>query len=384
MVCIVCGGKGALLDTLCSNCWGIRPTLLRLPAKVRAVTCAHCGSVQEESATWGPPGDPVETIRRRVRDALEVVEQGRFEGRVVPVVEDEHTTRYEAEGHVVVGPFRYPAAASTRAHWLRGSCRTCSRRSGSYYEATLQLRSAARNIDARELEALRLRIGALIDDMEHRDPQSSLSRVDDVQGGLDLVFGTMAAGREVARMIQREFGATIQETSSQAGRKDGRDLLRITLAVRLPAERPGDVVRYGGHEGPIGRITARTADSATVEDLADRRRHRVAGRDLERITLLAAAHELRRAVVVTRSPGEVQVLDPDSYRTVELALPPGTQVRGSEALVVRVEDTLLFVDDAGDGAGKESPRARRSATRSGPRGPRGSARRSPARSRSGD
>ncbi|MCO5381074.1 MAG: NMD3-related protein [Methanosarcina barkeri] len=61
---------------------------------------------------------------------------------------------------------------------------------------------------------------------------------------MDLYMGSMNASRQVCRLITSELGGSFSESPTLVGMKDGKNLYRITFAIRLPEFRPGDVIRF--------------------------------------------------------------------------------------------------------------------------------------------
>ncbi|WP_394325584.1 NMD3-related protein [Methanosarcina barkeri] len=59
-------------------------------------------------------------------------------------------------------------------------------------------------------------------------------------------MGSMNASRQICRLITSELGGNFSESPTLVGMKDGKNLYRITFAVRLPEFRPGDVIKFRG------------------------------------------------------------------------------------------------------------------------------------------
>src|SRR5208337_903476 len=58
--------------------------------------------------------------------------------------------------------------------------------------------------------------------------------------------GSTTSGRQIARAIADDTGATIIESPKLVGAREGKGLYRVTFAVRLPGIIPGDIVRMHG------------------------------------------------------------------------------------------------------------------------------------------
>jgi nonsense-mediated mRNA decay protein 3 len=137
------------------------------------------------------------------------------------------------------------------------TCSDCSRRTGHYYTALIQLRAAE---DARREKAVDRRARLLRRwDEGMKDARSewrqSISWYEERPEGLDFYLTDTTAAKALARWIKSRLSATLKESATLYGRKDGRDVYRVTFCVRVPDDPPGapppsaDVVRTLPVEG---------------------------------------------------------------------------------------------------------------------------------------
>jgi nonsense-mediated mRNA decay protein 3 len=213
---------------------------------------------------------------------------------------------------------------------------------GSYYEAIVQFRGAksrsATEADLAEARGLAEGEGARL---EAASREAHISKVEELKGGLDFYVSTQSAGAQLARVLASRFGAAISTTTTLAGRKEGRDLLRTTHLVRMPDIRPGDYVLF---DGELHRVQSSTDKDALLAPVPGEGRRRTVSRsDREGLVLVGVESDVVEAVVVSSSPGEVQLLDPKTMRTVEIRTPPGFTFEGRETLgVLRREGRLMI------------------------------------------
>jgi nonsense-mediated mRNA decay protein 3 len=220
----------------------------------------------------------------------------------------------------------------TRVRLKSGSCRDCSRQRGSYFEAIVQLRARKRQPSEEEVdETLELADNIV------SSSSSFISKVDYVKGGVDLYMGKVSDGRALAALLSNKYGARTGETKSQAGRKDGKDIYRTTFLVRLPQFGKGDLISY---EDLIWEIRSFTKSKVNVEEVSTGRRSSLQMKDLERMPIIERAKALHVAVVVSMSEKEIQVMDPENYKTKDLQRPRGIPDGTKEIKVVRFEGHL--------------------------------------------
>jgi NMD protein affecting ribosome stability and mRNA decay len=116
----------------------------------------------------------------------------------------------------------------------------------------------------------------------------------------------------------------------------------VTHIVRLPTLRRGDIVHL---KGEALRVLSASRKEVSVEPAAGegRRRHLSRG-DLDLLELLGDVDATEEAVVVSSTEIEVQVLDPVTFKTVEIPIPQGFDLTGRETVsIIRREETLFLV-----------------------------------------
>lgn len=241
--CVVCGRTGeGLVDGLCAECAAKRADLLRAPGRARITLCPTCGA-RKVGAHWERAGssrlltaadlDPLLEVHPEVAlrsvhweevgaNALEYHFQGR--ARV----------RFRGAERTVDVPLTVKVDHHT--------CPECSRRSGHYYTAVIQLRPA--------LDGPREKTGPMHERLERAFSQlldgargewrEAISWRESRPEGWDFFLVDTLAARSLARLGRQKLGATIKESATLVGRKDGVDVYRVTFCLRLPPPPPAD------------------------------------------------------------------------------------------------------------------------------------------------
>ena len=65
--------------------------------------------------------------------------------------------------------------------------------------------------------------------------------------------------------------------------------------------------------------------------------------ELEKGWYIGGEDLIEEAVIVSETENEVQILDPSTYRTVELVKPSGFECQGDSVNIIRVDDELYLV-----------------------------------------
>ena len=364
MFCIECGREverdDELIGGLCVQCFLEHNPIVRLPPVVDLVRCPRCGAIKVRGG-WRAPAQPQtgrtgrgasakdvdEDVRSAVSSAvegsLEAIEGARVTSVAIRVLQEDRLAFVaDVQAMVEVGAQEVPLELTTKVRLRPEACDVCSRRAGNYFEAIVQFRGArSRGATDRDLATARKIAEDEAARLEEASREAHLVKVEEPRGGLDFYLSTQSAGSQVARALAARFGASVSISTSQGGRKDGRDLVRTTHIVRMPDLRSGDYVLF---EGELVRVLSATDRDALVTPApAGGRRRTLSHGDRDALVLVGTEEDVEDAVVVSASAGEVQVLDPSTMRTVEFVLPKGFGLGGRETVgVLRHDDRLLL------------------------------------------
>lgn len=344
MECPSCGREVEQLEGgLCTRCVSEREAFLVVPDVLDVVRCAHCGRLDNEG-TWV---EAPKELRDAARHALQVrieVEPPLVDAELQIAFDWEDgrnaTARTALEGRY--GEHRVERSGLTRVRMKQGACPDCSRRFGGYFEAIIQLRSSEEGRTSASL----VRMGGWLDrEMDRLGGEGRtgayVSRAEKVRGGFDYYLGSQEIARIVGRGLSEHWGAQYQESIKLVGRRDGADLYRVTILVRLPPYAPGDFVEI---EGRPFKVLGFERKTLLLWDLERRARVRREPKRLGRIRVIGGPEEERPAVVVSRHLQTTQILDPVTLHTVDLEapeVPPGTE----QVRVLRWNDRVYVVPE---------------------------------------
>ncbi len=234
--CVVCGRTGrSLVDGLCADCAADRTVLVKVPAHAEVTVCPTCGARQIGSH-WERRGASESLSADDLTPLVTVHPDAAL--RTIRWEE----TKSTATVRDLVGRARLRFRGTEREAEIALSVRTvhrtcpeCSRRSGKYYTAVLQLRGGGddRTEKARALRERLDGVWAALLGEARRDAQDAFSWREELPEGWDCYFTDTLAARSVARLARQRFGATIRESATLAGRKEGQDLYRVTFCLRF-------------------------------------------------------------------------------------------------------------------------------------------------------
>jgi len=235
--CVVCGATDRpLVDGVCAECAADRTVLVSAPKRAEVTVCPHCGARQVGSH-WERAGASPVLTSEDLTPFLEVppevgVRRVRWDETAVTATVRELVGHARVRFRGVERDVDVPLSVRT----VHRSCPDCSRKSGRYYTATIQLRGALDG-PSEKAPALRARLegewARLVREMRP-EWRKAVSWREELPEGWDAFFTDSLAARAVARLAKQKFGATLKESSSLVGRKNGQDLYRVTFCLRFP------------------------------------------------------------------------------------------------------------------------------------------------------
>jgi nonsense-mediated mRNA decay protein 3 len=244
--CVVCGATGRpLTDGVCASCAADRSTLLSVPERGVVVICPHCGA-RKSGAKWERVGSSPLLTAEDLAPFLRVhPEVGVRRVRWEEISATGTVRELVGIADVIFRGAEREARVQLSVRTEHQTCTDCSRKSGRYYTAVLQLRGGLERSNEKS-PALHARLDGTWSQLLNEcrpDWRKAMSWREELPEGYDVFFTQTLAARAVAKVAKQKFRATIKESATLFGRKNGQDIYRVTFCVRFP--RPGA-------EGPTG------------------------------------------------------------------------------------------------------------------------------------
>ncbi len=340
LFCPNCGRRldNVLNNGLCAQCFLERFDLVECPLLLVANVCKTCGSFLQ-GGKW-VKCDPLSIATTTVRSQL----------RINPAAEDVHISFVpEARGenirmhvHVdaVVKGMNTSQDVDVDVRIDRESCNRCRLIAGGYYEAIVQLRAENRFPTSEERSRCKDIAANVINQLQKSDRMTFISDIRELREGIDIYVAPTHAGEQISKAIIEEFGGSFSTAAKLAGRREGRDLYRVSFAVRLPPFMVGDIISIRDHIIDITsmgkRVVGRDLKTGAIfkSDLGD-----VTGAEL-----LGHRSDAKTTVLTMVQDDEIQVLDPDSYEPIILPRPAFLSAKGREEIsVIKTRNNCIFV-----------------------------------------
>jgi nonsense-mediated mRNA decay protein 3 len=116
------------------------------------------------------------------------------------------------------------------------TCAECSRRTGHFYTAVIQVRGTSERLRGSSA-LLRERLEAAFESVlseTKKEWREAFSWREPLPEGWDYYLLNTLAARSVARFAKNRLGAELKESATLWGRKNGKDVYRVTFCLRIP------------------------------------------------------------------------------------------------------------------------------------------------------
>ncbi len=341
MFCVECGKEGELYQSLCVECFLGKNVFITIPKQIDTEVCAHCGAWRRGKSWVSYEGEKlIEEIvienakRHKDVDGLDVHISSEFE--------DENRVKVKVITHANVLGLKTEEKHETRIRYKKIVCDGCSKQHGGYWEAKVQLRGSKRGLSDDDLEKALELVDILLGGRGKKDKGSFITKIEKIHNGLDFYFGSKSLGKVISKKLASGFGGEVKESHKLMGRKDGKDIYRTTYAVRARGYRAGDFVEL---DGRVSRVLSLSTNKVLLSALDTGKNISLRIEGLKEAKLLGGNEIIKDMVVVSKSENEIQVLDPDTLKTVEVVLPEDFEVRGESVRVVKSDAGYFLVDD---------------------------------------
>ena len=334
-------GKPSETDGLCRECRIGNTPWFTCDTRVTSVHCPSCGAIKQVN-TWTDNTRSREDLGPEIaKEAVHFhpdVKKPEISGSIEDLTVNRSRAFLVVKGTLYKKPVE--GTCTTEIIWHKEQCDRCNRISGSYYEGIVQVRAEGRIPSTFEIQ-MAASIAQQVEDTLQSGGErlSFISDMNEIHDGLDIIIGTQHIGLMISQRIVANLGGRYTTHPKLVGEKNGRQLYRITYAIRLPRYQKHDVVAAGKRYYEVDRIEAHHVRGT---DLRDGTAKSVREEDI--IRLIGNSRNAESALVVFADTTGIGILDPVSNRTVDLAAPPWMTIHaGDHVNILRDGDHLLIV-----------------------------------------
>lgn len=232
--CPKCGKKetknNPLVDEICQECFSKNDPLLKDYKEQKVIICPSCSSYMDKNK-WLPPlsNNKELNIKEIIRHILpEKLKFSNF-AKVAKVTIEFDDSRFKKSGVIQVYVTlngKIDNIDSKDEYTLpvrieKSLCNNCKKNSSSYYEAIIQVRP---------------KDDVLLDFIEtniREDSRISVTKFEESKHGYDLYITSKNYLRNILPKVKSKFKIESKISKTLFGKKDGKDVYRITLLLRL-------------------------------------------------------------------------------------------------------------------------------------------------------
>ncbi len=330
MFCVECGAEGKVYESLCEKCFLERHKLAELPEFLDIEMCKECGNYLVGSKWIKEPLERVvDMVIDRAISYENIVDNSHFKVQFFP--EDEMNYAIVVECDMFVDDIRTQKEMQSKVRIKPSQCVTCTRRKSHYYEAVLQIRADRRDLTEEEMEAIYRYVNQRVDSAT----DAFISEEEEMHGGWDFHMSPKALARNISKELALMYGAQESSSAKLIGMKEGQELYRVTHSVRLPQYKVGDVINL---KGVLYQIT-NMATNVTAIELENWGRYSFTPAELVDSTVTDSFN--LKAVLLAQTEDEMQIMDPDTMKTLTIKKPQGFQPEGEEISIIKCEKGIF-------------------------------------------
>jgi len=318
MFCLLCDSEEELYDGLCKSCYIENFQALQHPEYTTFTVCSHCGATLKHDK-WVQKGYyDDEIINDAIQKDLEV--NSKLEDvEITTQITNNRGTVYECIIHVygsLLGEDierQYPIEVKVE----KGVCPDCSKFYSGYYEAVIQLRADGRKLDESEISDVDQFIS---DEIQRLCKTNKLAYITErivLKEGIDYQVGSHNIAHKIVVNLQKHFGGVITQSRKIVGRDKSRskDLYRSWISLRLASFHTEDFITY---KDKVLKVESIGSHKFVAKNLETQKIEAIIWKEYDKVKKVATKIDIQTTTITNVTPREIQILDPDTYETLEL------------------------------------------------------------------
>lgn len=338
MLCLRCGKREQFVDNICEECILETVKPIDHPPIISEKVCPTCNRILKGKTWQECPGDLGDAACQIAASCMSMIEGARDPSIQLSVAHaDSNKFNIEGESRTNYKGVLIEQELKIEVRISLSQCSFCSKQSGNYFEAIIQLRGLS-GLEDDEIDDLLFHIEDATQKTHLKDPNVFITKTEKVKGGYDIYMGENAFAKQMAQKLHETYGGETKWSSSLFGRKDGRDIYRHTYLVRLPGFIVGDYLLKNDEPLKVVKISKRIM----VRSLITNREISLDPGEAMSLRVMKRRDVEIDLVIVSHSEDEIQVLHPSTMRTVDLLL-NGRKVTEDTLMGALIEGELYLV-----------------------------------------
>lgn len=346
MFCPQCGSTDKIMiKGLCKDCFLKDFQLISIPDKIEVTLCAHCHSNLKEGK-WKDLGLPEEEIiYRALEEAVEIedlVENPAVDLEILKMRGSIAECLIQITGSVLGEKIIQEYHVNVRLN--KSVCPDCSKFNAGYYESVIQLRADKRPLTDLEIESADQVVNSTLERMWENNRMAYLAQRAKMKEGIDYYIGSQKSARKVLSALREVLGGVAQESPRliSQDKSTGKGLYRTWISLRLPEFNIGDFIEYEDH---IGQVKSMDSRKVVAQNLSTPDSFSVLWKEYDKIESLSKSGNIQTTTITSKSPSEIQILHPETFQPIDLAINENLAVFriGEEVSVVQIKGKIYLL-----------------------------------------
>ena len=327
-----------MIDGICKNCFLKKFQLMEIPENITVTICKHCNAKLEEGK-WKDEYIPEEEIIYRALERnitiSDLAENEEIELEIDQMRGTIAECYVEAIATVLGEEVVETHTPDVKINY--SVCPDCSKRNAGYYEAVIQLRADDRELTHEEIAIAEEIINRTLDKQFKKDKLAYIPQVAKLKEGNDYYIGSLKSAKKVVEHLKEEFGGTTKESPRliSEDKSTGK-------ALRLPKFVKDDFVKY--HDN-VYQVSDVDGNRIQVINLENQDTIALKWREYDSIEKIEHLEGVQKAIVTSKSPNSLQILDPDDYSPIDLEMTEKLEKIniGEEIDVIKIDGKIYII-----------------------------------------
>ncbi len=335
-ICPGCGEENTeFIMGLCGDCYSRKEEIIKVPDIMAFDLCPRCENIKN-GGRWKKI-DRDRFISQIIEKKVRVIDQVEdAEISIDYLTEDRWITQLKIKLRGVLAGKPFEKIVHTEVRFVPRVCETCSRQSGKYYEAIVQLRSERGWLYEDEMTHFLNTVEEIVAKEREKDNQMAfITKWEKRKEGANVYLSKRELGKKISRKLKTEMGCKLTESRSVVGRRDGRDIYRFTFSLRLPRYKRGDIIMVNNSPAVVktykkgldlitGKEIRMKGDERIIGDISSSFKGVIVNFDRSVVEVMGKdgrVIKIRRPAFRISIGEEIDIVETDSGYW---ALPPGT------------------------------------------------------------
>ena len=310
MFCVDCGEEKPIFkEGSCLSCYLQNHQFSSGPEVIDITYCAHCRVLKYKN-TWAS-GSFGDVLKRYVKQVFRISKEL---GKVridFSCQGEEHSMQCVICITGKVAEETISEEHQVQVRMRPGVCDICSKQSGGYYEAILQIRPWGKKLDEHRIEKIHCFIEDLVNKMQEKGNRKLfITDQKREHGGLDYFLSDKQAGASIIKQAHDVFGGEITVSSKNMGMRSGQQVYRMTYLLRLYKYQSTDFLVK---DEKISLVISLSKNLVHLIDLKTWFTQTIEAKNLEHVAVFNHNELVSQMIVVSQTDDEVQVMNKRTY-----------------------------------------------------------------------